>query len=72
MKITSEAEAVSAMEKLHQCGPKTVVLSSTNLGSEGHLLCMASSVRCRKKLYSVKHSNSSLTVSFCREIELRL
>ncbi|XP_064595057.1 LOW QUALITY PROTEIN: pyridoxal kinase-like [Liolophura sinensis] len=49
VKITSEAEALLAMEKLHQCGPKTVVLSSTNLGSEGHLLCMASSVRNGKR-----------------------
>lgn len=44
IKINSEAEALKAMQVLHDKGPKTVVLSSTNLGSEGVLVALASSV----------------------------
>ncbi|XP_053397690.1 pyridoxal kinase-like [Mercenaria mercenaria] len=54
IKITSEAEALKAMQCLHDKGPKTVVLSSTNLGlkdskdskgSEDVLVALASSVK---------------------------
>ena len=42
MTVNSEAEAFAAIEKLHQSGTKTVVLSSSTLGSNGVLLCLAS------------------------------
>ncbi|KAK7107520.1 pyridoxal kinase-like isoform X1 [Littorina saxatilis] len=42
MKVNSEEEAFAAIEKLHQSGTKTVVLSSSSLGSNGVLLCLAS------------------------------
>lgn len=45
MKITSEADALKVMQCLHDKGPKTVVLSSTNLGSEGILVALASTVK---------------------------
>lgn len=44
IKITSEADALRAMQCLHDKGPNTVVLSSTNLGSEGVLVALASRV----------------------------
>ena len=40
--MNSEEEAFAAIEKLHQTGTKTVVLSSSTLGSKGVLLCLAS------------------------------
>ena len=40
--VNSEEEAFAAIEKLHQTGTKTVVLSSSTLGSKGVLLCLAS------------------------------
>jgi len=45
MKITNQAEALAAMQILHDKGPKTVVLSSTNLGSEGVLVSLASTIK---------------------------
>lgn len=45
MKITSEADALKVMQCLHEKGPKTVVLSSTNLGSEGVLVALASTIK---------------------------
>ncbi|XP_042866406.1 pyridoxal kinase-like [Penaeus japonicus] len=43
-KIRNEADALEVMEWFHQQGVKTVVLSSTDLGSENELLGLASSV----------------------------
>lgn len=42
-KITNVEEAWHALELLHERGPQTVVLSSTELGSDDHLLGLASS-----------------------------
>ena len=42
-KITSEEEAREVMELLHDMGPATVILSSTELGNEEFLLGLASS-----------------------------
>lgn len=42
-KITSEEEARAVMELLHDMGPATVILSSTELGNEEFLLGLASS-----------------------------
>ncbi|CAL4068468.1 unnamed protein product [Meganyctiphanes norvegica] len=44
IQIKSEADIVSVMDWFHSKGVKTVVLSSTDLGTENELLCMASSV----------------------------
>jgi len=44
-KIKSESDALSVMDELHKKGVKTVILSSTELGSEDHLVCLAS---CRR------------------------
>ena len=33
------------MQRLHDMGPKTVVLSSTSLGADGELVALASSVK---------------------------
>lgn len=49
IKITSEAEALQAMQCLHDKGPKTVVLSSTDLGSEGILVALASTIKNGEK-----------------------
>ncbi|KAK3582051.1 hypothetical protein CHS0354_025657 [Potamilus streckersoni] len=49
MKINTEKEALQAMQILHDKGPKTVVISSTNLGTEGVLVALASSVKNGKK-----------------------
>ncbi|KAK8738975.1 hypothetical protein OTU49_003768 [Cherax quadricarinatus] len=43
-KIKNEEDAVAVMEWFHKQGVKTVVLSSTDLGSESELLGMASSM----------------------------
>ncbi|KAK4324007.1 hypothetical protein Pmani_005339 [Petrolisthes manimaculis] len=43
-KISNESEAVEVMEWFHEQGVKTVVLSSTDLGQEGELVVMASSI----------------------------
>ena len=43
-KITSEADAREVMDMIHSKGPTTVILSSTELGSDKFLLGMASSV----------------------------
>ena len=43
-KITSEADAREVMDMLHSKGPTTVILSSTELGSDQFLLGMASTV----------------------------
>ena len=45
MKITNESEAFKAMQVLHDKGPATVILSSTNLGEKGVLVGLASSVK---------------------------
>ena len=42
MSVTNEKEAFTAMEKLHDRGVNTVVLSSSTLESENTLLCLAS------------------------------
>ncbi|XP_046328139.1 pyridoxal kinase-like isoform X1 [Haliotis rufescens] len=44
-KVTNETEALAAMEMLHNKGVKTVVLSSSSLGRDGVLICLASSNR---------------------------
>ncbi|KAL3882910.1 hypothetical protein ACJMK2_029212 [Sinanodonta woodiana] len=49
MKINTEKDALQAMQILHDKGPMTVVISSTNLGTEGVLVALASSVRNGKK-----------------------
>lgn len=43
-KIGNESEAEKVMEWFHEQGVKTVVLSSTDLGQEGELVAMASSI----------------------------
>lgn len=43
--ITTEDDALQAMEDLHKMGPKTVVISSSNLGSNGTIMSLASSVK---------------------------
>lgn len=45
MTIKTQADALKAMQILHDKGPATVVLSSTSLGAEGVLLGLASSVK---------------------------
>ncbi|WAR08485.1 PDXK-like protein [Mya arenaria] len=45
MKISNEADALLAMQRLLDKGPRTVVLSSTNLGSNGKLVALACSVK---------------------------
>lgn len=45
IKIKSEEDALKAMQCLHDKGPKTVVLSSTNLGSKGKLIALASTIK---------------------------
>jgi len=50
-KIKSEQDAFSVMEDLHKKGVKTVILSSTELGSDDHLVCLAS---CKKTNTTVK------------------
>jgi len=42
MKINNEADAMAAMQRLHDMGPSTVVLSSTSLGTDGVLVGLAS------------------------------
>ena len=51
MTIATQADALKAMQILHDKGPTTVVLSSTNLGAEGVLLGLASTVK--SKSYSL-------------------
>ncbi|KAL8610089.1 hypothetical protein ACOMHN_045486 [Nucella lapillus] len=46
MEVKSEEEAFAAIDSLHDTGVRTVVLSSSTLGSDGNLLCLASS--CHK------------------------
>jgi len=45
MKISSEAEALVGVEKLHSRGPKTVVISSSELGKPGETLVSYASRR---------------------------
>lgn len=53
--VTTEEEAFTAMEKLHNRGVGTVVLSSSSLESEESLLCLASSKdKCGTKKYRLK------------------
>ena len=47
MTVKTQADALKAMQILHDKGPTTVVLSSTSLGAEGVLLGLASSVRSK-------------------------
>ena len=47
MSIATQADALKAMQILHNKGPTTVVLSSTSLGAEGVLLGLASSVKSK-------------------------
>lgn len=55
MTIATQADALKAMQILHDKGPTTVVLSSTNLGAEGVLLGLASTVKnCKKECYRVE------------------
>jgi len=44
-KIASEEDALAAMELLHSKGAQTVVLTSTELGSDGLLICLGSSIK---------------------------
>lgn len=48
-KVSSEAEAFEAMQILHNRGPATVVLSSTDLGTDGVLVALASCVKSGEK-----------------------
>ncbi|XP_060065425.1 pyridoxal kinase-like [Ylistrum balloti] len=45
MKIGTESDAWKAMQILHDMGPKTVVISSSDLGSEGTIVALASSIK---------------------------
>lgn len=45
VKIETEADAWKAMQILHDMGPKTVVISSSDLGSEGTIVGLASSIK---------------------------
>ncbi|XP_060596941.1 pyridoxal kinase-like [Ruditapes philippinarum] len=55
IKITTISEALQAMQCLHDMGPKTVVLSSTSLGSNGILVALASSVKNgNKECYKIE------------------
>ena len=47
MSIATQADALKAMQILHNKGPTTVVLSSTSLGAEGVLLGLASTVKSK-------------------------
>ncbi|XP_033741395.1 pyridoxal kinase-like isoform X2 [Pecten maximus] len=44
VKIETEADAWKAMQILHDMGPKTVVISSSDLGPEGNIVGLASSI----------------------------
>ena len=44
-KIKNEEEAFSAMQVLHDKGPSTVVLSSTDIGDKDILVALASTVK---------------------------
>lgn len=44
MKITDIASAKVAMEKLHDMGAKTVIITSSELGSDDFLVALASTV----------------------------
>lgn len=46
-KIESKEDAAAVMEWFHGRGVKTVVLSSTDLGTEGELVVLASSITSR-------------------------
>ena len=45
MKIKNESDAFNAMQVLHDRGPKTVVLSSSDLGKDGVLVGLASTIK---------------------------
>lgn len=45
--INSEEEALLAMDDLHNMGPQTVVISSSNLGSNGTIMSLASTVKSK-------------------------
>ncbi|XP_063405266.1 pyridoxal kinase-like [Mytilus trossulus] len=49
--IKSEEDALLAMDDLHNMGPQTVVISSSNLGSNGTIMSLASTVKngCKEK-----------------------
>jgi len=38
---------MQAMEDLHKMGPKTIVISSSTLGSNGSIMSLASSVKSK-------------------------
>ena len=48
MKICNEEDALKVMEWFHEKGVKTVILSSTDLGSDSELIGLASSVTSKK------------------------
>eukprot|EP00092_Neocalanus_flemingeri_P079825 GFUD01099485.1.p1 GENE.GFUD01099485.1~~GFUD01099485.1.p1 ORF type:complete len:306 (-),score=106.06 GFUD01099485.1:190-1107(-) len=48
-KIESEEDAIAVMDILHSKGVSTVILSSTELGSDTHLVCLASHTRSGQK-----------------------
>jgi len=53
--ITSISDAISAINVIHDLGVETVVLSSTNLGSESVLLAFASTVHGKeRKVYKIE------------------
>lgn len=55
MAVSSEGEAFAAIDSLHAKGIQTVVLSSSTLGSEGILLCLASStLKGEKRRYRLE------------------
>ncbi|KAL8610090.1 hypothetical protein ACOMHN_045487 [Nucella lapillus] len=55
MEVKSEEEAFAAIDSLHDTGVRTVVLSSSTLGTNGNLLCLASScLKGEKRRYRLK------------------
>lgn len=48
-KIENEEDVKLALEDLHSMGPKTVVISSSHLGTNGNIVSMASTVKNGKK-----------------------
>ena len=48
-KIESEEDALAVMEMIHSKGVSTVILSSTELGSDTHLVGLASHAQDGKK-----------------------
>lgn len=55
MKIKTEADALAAMEALHQKGAKKVIISSTELGSDDTLIGLGSYANSKQFLRSLSN-----------------